>query len=230
MRYILPFLVLLATGCSGQQDSERRVKIDTAKLFNPNPQSDEVGASEVNIFKRNIVLTQPEYYGVFNDKEYKLETLDKVKEFIKSNKQEIQKNKFYIITDSSTSFKKTISIINIFRENQITNYKVINYQQYFTPAEPVTIQAPTPVETITRLTDSAYFSIQVLDKAIYVKLNGMETKLKNSDDLDLFIASHKSEIKEVLITVTKGLPYNEFKPIPEVLKKHGIYKYNLVTE
>src|SRR5688572_22230678 len=113
MRYILPFLMLTVTGCSGQPGSEQQTKIDTAKLFNPNPQTDEIGASEVNIMKRNIVLTQQNYYIVFNDKKHKLETLDKVRQFIKSNKEQIQKNKFYIIIDSSTSFKKTVSIINI---------------------------------------------------------------------------------------------------------------------
>src|SRR5262245_38140397 len=162
MRYVLILFILITAGCSGQQGSGQQTKIDTAKLFNPNPHTDQSGASEVNILKRNIVLTQPDYYVVFNDRGHKLEPLDKVREFIKSNKEQIQKNKFYIITDSSTAFEKTVSIIDILKENQVTNYKVINYQQYFTPQEQVLIQSPIIVETITAVNDSTYFSVEVL--------------------------------------------------------------------
>jgi biopolymer transport protein ExbD len=230
MKYFLPLFILSITSCSGQQSAEQQSKIDTAKLFNPNPQTDEIGASEVNIFKRNIVLTKPDYYIVFNEKEHKLETLGKVKEFIKANGEQIQKNKFYIITDSGTSFKKTATIIKILTENQITNYKVINYLQYFSPVEPVAVQDHGPRETFTRISDSAYFSIAILENEIIVKLKGKESRLKNTDDLDQFIVEHKQDIKEISIRMDKNTPYSKFDTIIEILKKHELRKISLVAK
>ncbi len=230
MRCILPFFILTVTGCSGQQTTEQQNKIDTTKLFNPNPESDETGASDMNIFKRNIVLIQPDYYIILNGQEHKLETVDKVKEFIKSNEKQIQKEKFYIITDSSTAFKKTVSIINILVENRITNYKVINVQKYLTPPEPITIQSPTSVINTYNENDSTYFSIIILNNGINVRLFGQETKLKNTGELDEFIGTHKSDIKKVIIIASRELSDNKFKPVLEVLKKHEYYKYNLVTK
>lgn len=230
MKYFLPFLILSITSCSGQQSAEQQIQIDTASLFNPNPHTDEIGASEVNIFKRNIVLTKPDFYIVFNEKEHKLETLGKVKEFIKINKEQVQKNKFYIITDSSTSFKKIVSIINILKECQITNYKVINYQQYFSPREPVAVQAHDPVETFTNISDSAYFFIEILQNEIIVKLQGKELRLKNTGDLDQYIVKNKQDIKEIKITMYKNMPYSKFNTIIMVLKKHELREISLVSK
>lgn len=230
MKYFLPFLILSITSCFGQQCTDQQSKIDTARLFNPDPQTDEIGASEVNIFKRNIVLTKPDYYIIFNEKEHKLETLGKVKEFIKANGEQIQKNKFYIITDSSTSFKKTISVINILAESNITNYKVINYQQYFSPGEPVVVQSHGPVETFTKISDSAYFSIAILENEIIVKLKGKESRLKNTDNLDQFIVANKQDIKEIVIRMYKNTPYSKFETIIEVLKKHELRNISLVAK
>lgn len=230
MKYFLTFLLLSITSCSGQQSAEQQTKIDTAKLFNPNPQTDEIGASEVNIFKRNIVLTKPDYYIVFNEKEHKLETLGKVKEFIKANGEQIQKNKFYIITDSSTSFKKTVSVINILAESNIANYKVINYQQYFSPGEPVAVQDHGPCDTFTKISDSSYFSIEILENEIIVKLKGKESRLNNTDGLDQFIVAHKQDIKEIIIRMYKNTPYSKFDTVIQVLKKHELRKISLAAK
>ena len=125
--------------------------------------------------------------------------------------------------------KKTVSIINILIENQISNYKVIDFQQDGRP-ETVTIQEPARVETITNINDTTYFSIEILDKGINVKLDGQETKLKNTDDLDTFVATHKPDIKEILIATAKEIPDSKFKAVLEVLKKHEYKKFRLVTK
>lgn len=230
MRYILSFLILIVAGCSGQSASDQRSKIDTTKLFNPHPETDEIGASEMNIFKRNILLARPGYYVVFNEREHEMETLDKARAFIQSNAEQIRKNKFYIITDSSTTFKKIVSVIDVLTENQINDYKVINVQEYFTPPEPVAIQTPASVETIYDPDDSTYFSITILDRGIDVKLSGQKTQLKTPKDLDEFIGTHKPDIKKILIVMSKDLPNNKLDPVIEVLKKHAFYKFSLVSK
>jgi len=230
MRYVLLLLILAITGCSGQETTKEHSRIDTAKLYDPNPQSDEIGGSEATIFRRNIVLTKPDYYVIINEQEHKLETIDKVKDFIKSHKEQIQENKFYIVRDSSTAFNKIVSIINILTENQIKNYKVINLQEYLAPPEPVTIQAPHSIVTTYDENDSTYFSIEILNKGINVRLQGQETKLKTTTELDSFVTAHKSDIKEIAIITTKDIPSAKFNEVIEVLKKHEYTKFNLVSK
>lgn len=230
MRYIFVFLTVLATGCSGQTTNDKITKIDTAKLFNPNNHPDHSGANEVNMFKRSIVLTQPDFHAILNDKEYKFETFIKLSDFVKTNKIEIQKDLFYVLTDSSTAFKRIVTTIDALKKNQITDYKVINVQQYFTPPEPVSIQTPTSVVTILDENDSTYFSITIIDKGIDVKLFGQETKLKNTNDLYSFVTAHKQDIKKIIIITSRDVSDSKFKLVLEVLKKHEFYKYNLVTK
>ena len=123
---------------------------------------------------------------------------------------------------STTDFKRTLSVINILTKNRIANYKVINVEQYFTPPEPVTIQTPTSVVTTYNESDSTYFSIEVFDKGINVKLQGQESKLKTTNELETFVSTHKQDIKRIIIIISKELPDNKFKSVIEVLKK---YKY-----
>lgn len=231
MRYIVIFLTVFATGCFGQRSGkDSKSKIDTAKLFNPNNHPDHSGAKEMNMFKRSILLTHPELYAVLNDSEYKFEAAKKLNEFLNTNKDEIQKDLFYILIDSNTAFKRIVSTLDLLKENQITDYKVINIQYYFRPPEPVTIQAPTQVETITERNDSTYFSIKISDQEITVKLDGKESKFKNIDDLDLFVTEHKQNIKDILITIDKNLPNSKSKAVLEVLRKHEFSKIYLVAK
>jgi biopolymer transport protein ExbD len=231
MRYFLFFLILTVTGCSGQQTSDQQTTIDTAKLFNPNGHPDNSGANDMNMFKRAVGVVQQGYAIKLNDKETDVETLNEVESFIVSNKEAVKKDLFYILMDSTTDFKRTLSVINILTKNQITNYKVINIQKYFTPAEPVTIQTPSTVISTHIENDSSYFAITILNNGIDVKLFGQETKLKNTIELDNFIANHKADIstKKISIISSSNLKYDKFKPVIEILKKHEYYKYNLVT-
>lgn len=231
MRSILFLPILLAIGCSGQNTNKEQVRIDTAKLFNPNPQPGDRGAEEMNIFKRNIFLTQPNYYIIFNDVEHELKTIDKVSDYIKLNKAQIQKGKFYIIVDSSTAFKKVVSVINLLVENQITNYKVINIQSYFTPPEPVTIQEPTSVTTREyNDNDSTLFQIEILKTGLNLKLLGLETNLTDTTGLDKFINLHKSDIKEILLIYAPEFPKERFLAVLEIMKRHDYKKFRLITK
>lgn len=230
MRYFLFFLVLTVTGCSGQQNTDQQSKIDTVKLFNPNGHPDNAGARDMNMFKRAIAVVEDGYAIRLNDKETDFNTLAEAETFIISNKEEIKKDLFYILMVSTTDFKRIFSVINILTKNRITNYKVINVEQYFTPPEPVTIQTPTSVVTTYNESDSTYFSIEVFDKGINVKLQGQESKLKTTNELDTFVSTHKQDIKRIIIIISKELPDNKLKSVIEVLKKYEYTKFNLVTK
>lgn len=93
------------TGCWGEQNADQQVEIDTVKLFNPNGHPDNAGASDMNMFKSAVSVFQQHYAIILNDKETDLETLSEVDSFIISNKDEIKKDSFYVLMDSSTDFK-----------------------------------------------------------------------------------------------------------------------------
>jgi biopolymer transport protein ExbD len=230
MRYILFLLILTVTGCSGQQNTDQQSKIDTVKLFNPNGHPDNAGASDMNMFKRAVAVVHQGYAIILNEKETDFETLNEVESFIVANKEEVKKDLFYILMDSTTDFKKTLSVINILTKNQVTDYKVINIQKYFTPPEPVTIQTPPSVISTYNENDSTYFTITILSNGIDIKLLGQEIKLKGISELDTFIGTHKSDIKKITIITTRELPEKKFNSVLEVLKKHEYFKYKLVTK
>lgn len=229
MRHILLLLTVFATGCTGQNNNNPQNKIDTAKLFNPNNHPDNSGAQEVSMFRRSIILTLPDFYAKLNDNEYKFESPEKLSDFIKTNKAEIQKDLFYVLIDSTTSFTKIVSTIDTLTTYGITDYKVINIQTYFSPPEPVYIQTPPSVEAIYDERDSSYFSITILKKGYTVSLSGQQTKLGSSKDLDAFFAAHKTEIKKIMIITSRDAPNTVLDPVLEMLKKHGIKNYNLGT-
>jgi len=230
MRYLLFFFIPILTGCSGQSTTGQPSKIDTVKLFNPNGHPDNAGAKDMNMFKRAIAVVKDGYAIILNDKETDFENLSEVESFVISNADEIKKDLFYILMVSTRDFNITMSLIDILTKNQITDYKVINVEQHFTPSEPVTIEAPTSVVTSLDENDSTYFSITIIDPGINVNLFGQKTKLKTTNGLDSFVTAHKSDIKKILIITTKDVPNKSFQAVLEVLKKHKFYKYNLVTK
>jgi hypothetical protein len=230
MRYTLLFLVLAITACSAQT-SQQQGRIDTAKLFNPNSHPDHAGARDMNIFKRAIALVQPDLYSIsLNAKELSMAKMTKAKEFIVANKEEIRENLFYIVIDSSTDFKRTVSVIDLLKENSITDYKVINYQQYFTPAEPVDISAPTVIqeEVVKKIDESTYLRIRISADSFHVILNNERIVFKDTAELDKFINAHKTEIKDINLRVPDGGKYvDRLTLVIDVLKKHGFYKYSI---
>ena len=230
MRHILLISILTITGCSGQETTKQQNKIDTVKLFNPNGHRDNAGASDLNIFKRAISIGQKSYSIILNDKQNEVKSLTEVESFLSLNKEDLKKDLLYILVDSTTDFKKTLSLINDLLRNQITNYKVINIQAYFTPPEPVTIKTPPSVISTLNETDSTNFNIIILDNGIALKLLGKETNIKNTDELDSFIGNHKSDIKKIVIISKRNVSTNFFNSILEVLKKYEYFKYNLVTK
>jgi biopolymer transport protein ExbD len=222
--------LLFATACTGNKTGNPEVAIDTATLFDPKPEPEEEGAAEMNLFTNAVAVMGNEGFTVHvNDKMYVCKDLEELEDSLGNDAGEIAHNKFYIWIDSSTSFKSIVSVIDVLRKVKIENYKVIHLPD-FTPPEPVQITMPPSVSTIVE--DTSSFLIHILDKSIEVTLSNNVTMVKNSIGLDTFISGHKESInsKRILIKASGGLPYKKFEPIVNVLKKHGIFKYNLATE
>src|SRR6476620_8962255 len=213
MRYISPFLILFAIGCSGQQTKGQQTQIDTLALFDPKPEPSS--AQDGQMFKNCLVLFHTNYTVFHNGTENSFDNLDSLTSFLKIRAGDIKQNKFYLISDSSTKFSKIVSAIDILRTTKIDNYKVINYQEYFSQPEPVTVETPISTTSTYNKNESTKFNITILKNTIQVKLLNQVTELKNAKELDNFIMNRKSDIssKKILIISSSDLPYDKFKPV-----------------
>jgi len=230
IRHILLFLIFSATSCASQEIKQQQSHIDTLKLFDPKPEP--TSAQEVEMFKNCLVLFYPNYTIVTGGKKQSFDDLNDLTIFLRKNSSSIRQTKFFLISDSSTQFSKIVSVIDILGTAKIDNYRVINYQEYFAPPEPVQIQAPTSATTAFDESDSTYFKITILKEALEVNLLNQITKLNTAGDLDSFIANHKADINpdKIIIISSSDLPYNKFRPVIDVLKKHEYHKYNLAAK
>jgi biopolymer transport protein ExbD len=229
MKYLFICFMFIVAGCNSQSGNKPAVT-DTAKLFDPHPETYEEGAKEMHILKRNISLIHPGYYiTTFNDEYKPMKKTEEVEKFVRDNSDAIRKSKFYIIIDSNTSFSKTKSVIDIFLDNKIDDYKVLNYQQFLNP-DIIKVTAPTVKHTIQKKNDSTWLIINVLDTGFETKLAGKETKLKNLEGLDTFINSNKPGIGDISIKIAPATKAGRFKEVADILNKNGYTKFTLVSQ
>jgi biopolymer transport protein ExbD len=230
MRYL--FIILSAVVCNVQgQFVKAKAIIDTVRLFDPFPSNENT--PDYGMFKNAIAIFYANGYDVrCNSTPVKLKKLSEVSEYIAKKAATIKKKKFYILIDSNTRFEKTVSIIDILKKNRIDNYKVINHQQYFSSPETPEVLTPTVTSTPARGSDSTVFSITLLPDGIEVKVREKSAVLKDANELDEFIINNKSSIDTNKITIIgdRDLPYDKFKPVIEVFKKHGFYKFSMITK
>jgi biopolymer transport protein ExbD len=232
MRYLLLIILLPVLSCA-QQTNRPGNPVDTLKLFDPRQDPRPAGAAEMEVFFNSIALMDPNGFTIReNDKIYVCGGWKELEDSLTRNAAHISKRKFYIWKDNNTSFQRIVSLIDLLKKVGIDNYKVLDFDKSFTPPEPVTITMPESVTTTTLVEDSTYFLIHISDKSIGVTLSGNSTSFKNADELDKFISANIEGIgtRRILIKASKGLPYKKFEPVVNVLKKHNILKYNLVSE
>ena len=197
-------------------------------MFDPIPYPQEAPDA---MFKNSIVLFQQNYNLVHNGTEQSFDKLNQVVSHIEKNAALIRQKKFYIIVDSNTKFDKTVTVIDVLKKNKINNYKVINYQAYFKPPEPITIQTPTITTSEATPIDSTYLSITILENGYEVRLANKKTFLKTAKELDDFIKNNQTVIDsdKILIISNGNTPSEKFETIPAVFKKYGYFKFKLVN-
>ena len=122
-------LLFLAFGCTNrnQKNTISGTKIDTAKLFDPYPQENkivengEVLCNGVMVEKDNVAVSAVcQKADLHNDQE--------LVEWLRNNKNDIYKQKFYIVYSNNTSAKRVIDIIDIVKTANIYDYKVIKLE------------------------------------------------------------------------------------------------------
>jgi biopolymer transport protein ExbD len=230
MRYFLFVLTLFAKDSLGQQAKERQTKIDTIKLFDPKPDSTDFGFTEM--FKNCVVLNQSSYGLVVQQKKYQINTEKELIAAIGNNKKEIVKSKLYVLVDSSISFNKIVSMIDVLKKSSIDNCKIENADEYFKQPAPIQVQEPTVTTQRTDVTGSNYFAIDLVEEGYSVTFQNKKNILKDSVELDKFVTRNQSAIdkNKILITSSSNTPYAKFRPVLEILKKHDYVKFQMITK
>jgi biopolymer transport protein ExbD len=230
MKALFFSLILFSIGCSGQQTKEKSSKIDTLKLFDPKPEPNS--GEDALMFKNCIVLFYPGFTIIHEGTEYTIEDFNALSGYLQKNAAILRQRKFYIIIDSSTRYEKTLSVLDLLQEHKIDNYRVINYKKYFKPPESIAIQAPTVMTQTVPDNDSTVLSVEVLNSGFHITLLNKEQKAKDGEEVDRFICANKLLIdsNKIKIVSDASVPYEKFKTIVDVLRKHGYYKYKLVTQ
>lgn len=100
---------------------------------------------------------------------------------------------------------------------------------------PSQVEVVTPKSVVTRVADdndSTIFSITILEKSFDVKVRDKAAILKNEKELNEFIELNKSLIDPARIKLIsdRNAPYERFKSVIEVMKKHEYYKFSMITK
>ena len=156
------------------------------------------------MFKNSIVLFHPNFTIIQNATEHSFDDFKEVSDFLAKNATAIKQKKFYILIDSSTKFDKTVSVIDALKKNKIENYRVINYQEYFKPPEPLTIQTPTVTTTTRKLYDSTS-SITISGDRFKLKIQNEIADVKTDREVDKFIVTNKSLIDNDKIQIISNV-------------------------
>lgn len=230
MRALLFALAVFLAGCSGNQAKEQSSKVDTLTLLDSKPEPNS--GEDMFMFNNCIVLFYPSYTVIHEGAENTFTELDAFSRHLQKNAALYSQRKIYVLIDSTTEAKKTVSVLDVLREYKIDNYKVINYKEYFKPPEPVTIQTPSVTTRTAPENDSSLFTIMVLDDGFLLTLLDKERTVKSSEEVDGFIIANKSFIdgNKIRIVSNADVPYRKVKPILDVFGKHGYHKYKLVAK
>jgi biopolymer transport protein ExbD len=232
MRLSIFFCIILWTSCSGQQTKVEQTQIDTLKLFDPRPDKIEVNFMPLDIYKNCIAIKNGFFVIVTNEIQNRFDTEIELANYIKTHTDEINKKKFYVLYDSSTSFKQIVSTLDLLKNNQLDNYRVIDMDKFFKIPPPAVIQAPTLVSNKVDKNDSTNFIITILEKSIRVNHLKTINNFANAIGLDNFITKHKNEIdsSKIIVASIAKTPYTSFKPVKEVLKKHKYFAFKIIID
>ena len=227
----LIYLFAFLTSCNAQQQSNSKNQvIDTVKLFDPSKEND--GIAQIMEAKNAIILQKDFYDIILGDKEYPIIEKEKVAKFLLDSSNTISKKKFYIIVDSSKSFKDIVDIISIVKAAKIEKYQVFNLQTRHNPPDAIIVEAPKSVSIKIGPNDSTYLKIY-LQKSNY-KITFLVDSLSTNDinQVDKFIMTNKPQIdaKKILVIGTQNVSMEKFKALKQVLKKYEYFRFSMVTE
>jgi biopolymer transport protein ExbD len=110
-------------------------------------------------------------------------------------------------------------------KNKITGIQPVQRQE-------VNYQPPIVTTKIVPANDSTHFSITILDNSFDVKIRDKTVSLKSDKEVNDFIEMNKSLIdpNKISIFLKANIPFDRFKSILDVLKKHGYDKFQVLKK
>jgi biopolymer transport protein ExbD len=230
MRNLLFGLLVFGTSCSAQQNPNQKIQIDTLKLFDPKPNPNEYGSTEM--FKNFVLLNQKPYALTIQGKHLQATSDKELFGKLKTQKNQVVKSKFYVIVDSSFAYSKIIDIIDNLKKLEINDYKIINFDSYFKSPAPIVVQQSTIVTKTIDTNDSTFFNIEIIETKYQVSFLNKKTDFANSKELDSFIDSNNNLIdrNKIFIIGSSNTRYERLKPVIEILKRHDFLKFQMRTK
>lgn len=225
-------MTIFLNSCSGQQSKpkEERIYYDTLKLLEPKISKEDVASPQD--YKHCIDLTQSDYLIVINGAKYFKANKGELSAFIKNKRKDIIKQKISVISDSLTSYRKIVNILDIITEQKINNYKLVSVYGKLPQTPPIVVQSTKPFTKDIQLTDSTVLIISILDSTFETSLLNKIAIHREVSELDKFIVNNKKNIDPYKIVVmgAENLPYKVVKPVISLLTKYDYNNFHIIPK
>jgi biopolymer transport protein ExbD len=230
MRITLFLFLLFSIGCFGQQTKEQSSKAGKLKLVEPKP--GPPSPEDTLMFKNSIVLFRQHYTVIYDNTENTFTGLKALSSYLLKASPLLRQRKLYVLIGNNTKPEKIVSVLDLLQKHKVGNYKVVNAQEYFTPPTSNEYQAPAETISAPNAYDSSYFSIEISKDSFKLTLPGKDQTFNTSAEVDSFISANKMHIdpNKIVLFAAPHVPYEKFKPILDVLRKHEYYKFKLVSQ
>lgn len=98
--------------------------------------------------------------------------------------------------------------------------------------EAVIVKAPTSVSKKITPNDSAYLKIKIGTQNFNISLLNSSLSTNDINNIDKFISANENKIdkNKIVVIGQSAVTFHRFKALKEVLKKHELYRFTLVTE
>lgn len=232
MKLYILFILFFSNGCIGQSKKPINKGLDTAKLFNPHPESEEMGADQMHMFERNLSLVASNYILRHDNIYQSFKSIKEAGSFIPTIRKSIGNAKFYLIINNSTSFDSVYYVIQILAQNQITDYQVVNYQTYITQPQPLVVTPTEEPPTKFKERDSA-FIIKVAKSNYKVTYLKKDTIVTNIDEVATLIKSIRPKsnyFHKIIISGTRELVQSKQDKLLKMLGENGYDNFSITDE
>ena len=232
MRILILLSFFVWTSCIGQHIKNDKPHIDSLNLMEPRPELVDENLKIEEVYKNCIAFKLDMNIVVLNQKQNFLNKGKDFEDFILNHANDLKKDTFFILYDSSIKYKEIIDLLDIFKTLKVKNYKILDMDLYFKSPPPIIVESPKSVSIKSDLNDSTNFIITISDNLITVQLLKKIETLKSTADLDKFIFKNikKIDVSKIYLKSNASLPYEKFKGVKTVLKKYEFYKFRIVTE
>jgi biopolymer transport protein ExbD len=229
MRIFVFVILVCCISCTGGGTSGKTSAIDTAKLFNPMP--DTGFTNPFDWFKNAVALKAGYYILSANDVQKQAGNVKDLCGVLKLYAGEIRKRKFYLLCDSTVAFSEILVTIDCLKENDISNYKVVKMDTVLKMPPLIHIQSPVHSSKKYAANDSANFVVSILAKGMEVKHMGRSVRIYNLNELDELIKQYQQSIDSSrgFIRAEGNTNINRIMPVMKLLKKRGFSGIQLVT-